>query len=56
MMAGNYYAGIMADPAAIAVDGIPLRWFDHWLKDDENGITEEAPVRIFVLGDNLWRE
>ena len=56
MMAGNYYAGIMADPAAIDVDGIHLRWFDHWLKDDENGITEEAPVRIFVLGDNLWRE
>ena len=55
-MAGNYYAGIMADPAAIDVDGIHLRWFDHWLKDDENGITEEAPVRIFVLGDNLWRE
>ena len=56
MMAGNYYAGIMADPAAIDVDGIHLRWFDHWLKDDDNGITEEAPVRIFVLGDNLWRE
>jgi len=55
-MAGSRYSGIMADPAAIDVDGIHLRWFDHWLKDEQNGITEEAPVRIFVMGDDAWRE
>ena len=55
-MSGSRYSGIMADPAAIDVDGIHLRWFDHWLKDEQNGITEEAPVRIFVMGDDAWRE
>jgi len=33
-----------------------LRWFDHWLKRIENGIEQEKPVRIFVMGANVWRE
>lgn len=32
-----------------------LRWFDHWLKGMPNGVGEEAPVRIFVMGANIWR-
>lgn len=32
-----------------------LRWFDHWLKGIDNGITTEPPVRIFVMGENQWR-
>ena len=55
-MAGRHYFGIMADPAATDIDGMHLRWFDHWLNDGKNGITEEAPVRIFVMGDDVWRE
>ena len=27
-----------------------LRWFDHWLKDIDNGVDREPPVRIFVMG------
>ena len=27
-----------------------LRWFDRWLKDMPNGVEEEPPVRIFVMG------
>ena len=55
-MVGRHYFGIMADPAATDIDGMHLRWFDHWLNDGKNGITEEAPVRIFVMGDDVWRE
>ncbi len=33
-----------------------LRWFDHWLKGIENGVEQEKPVRIFVMGTNVWRE
>jgi len=33
-----------------------LRWFDHWLKGIENGVEQEKPVRIFVMGTNAWRE
>jgi len=56
MMAGRHYFGIMADPMATDVDGVHLRWFDHWLNDAKNGITEEAPVQIFVMGDDQWRD
>ena len=30
--------------------GYQLRWFDYWLKGKENGIMDEPPVRIFVMG------
>ena len=35
---------------------LQLQWFDYWLKGIENGITEEAPVKIFVMGENKWRD
>ena len=35
---------------------IQLRWFDHWLKGEENGVMDEPPVRIFVMGENRWRD
>jgi uncharacterized protein len=35
---------------------LQLEWFDYWLKGKENGITDEAPVKIFVMGENKWRD
>lgn len=32
-----------------------LRWFDATLKGVDNGILSEPPVRIFVMGENVWR-
>ena len=32
-----------------------LRFFDRWLKDDANGIEDEPPVRIFVMGGGSGR-
>jgi putative CocE/NonD family hydrolase len=30
-------------------------WFDHWLKGEQNGITEELPkVRYYTMGSNQW--
>jgi putative CocE/NonD family hydrolase len=34
---------------------VELRWYDFWLKGIENGMMNEAPVHIFVMGDNVWR-
>jgi putative CocE/NonD family hydrolase len=42
--------------AAIDYNALRLRWFDHHLKGVDNGIMREAPVRIFVLGANTWRD
>ncbi|ASK61897.1 hypothetical protein CFK37_06850 [Virgibacillus phasianinus] len=32
-----------------------IRWFDYWLKGKNPQILEEAPVKIFVMGVNQWR-
>jgi len=32
-----------------------LRWFDYWLKDQDNGVLGEPPVYLFVMGENRWR-
>lgn len=42
--------------AVIDLKGYQLRWLNYWLKQDDNGIMEEPPVRIFVMGDNKWRD
>ena len=42
--------------AAIELHDYMLRWYDYWLKDIETGIMEDAPVRLFVMGDNRWRD
>ena len=34
---------------------ITLRWFDYWLKGIENGVKDEPPIKIFVMGENVWR-
>ena len=33
-----------------------LRWFDYWLKEKPNGVDKLAPFRIFVMGENRWRD
>ncbi len=52
---GDLDFGIRASGAAADLIGIHLRWFDYWLKGIDNGIMSEPPVRIFVMGDNVWR-
>ena len=32
------------------------RWMDHWLKDLDTGLTNEAPVTLYVQGANVWRD
>ena len=45
------------DASTVSFDfhGTKLRWFDYWLKGEDNGVGEEDPVRIFVMGANEWR-
>ena len=35
--------------------GFILRWFDHWLKGVDNGVTKEPKVRVYTMGANQWR-
>jgi hypothetical protein len=36
--------------AALEMNAFRLRWFDRWLKNVDNGVDREPPVRIFVMG------
>lgn len=42
--------------AAVDYDEIVLRWMDRYLKGVDNGVESESPVRIFVMGENRWRD
>ena len=33
-----------------------LDWFDYWLKDAPTRVLSRAPVRLFVMGANTWRD
>jgi predicted acyl esterase len=39
------------------VDTLTLidRWWDRWLRNEENGVDAEPPVAIFVQGEERWR-
>jgi putative CocE/NonD family hydrolase len=36
--------------------GLSLKWFDYTLKGIQNEYALAKPVRIFVMGDNVWRD
>ncbi len=35
---------------------LQLRWFDYWLKGIDTGIKDAPPLKIFVMGENVWRD
>jgi putative CocE/NonD family hydrolase len=41
--------------AKIDLDQAERHWFDRYLKGENNGVDNEDPVRIFVMGANQWR-
>ena len=43
-------------PSMFDLDLEEMRWFDYWLKGINNGIVDEAPLRIFIMGVNEWRD
>jgi putative CocE/NonD family hydrolase len=42
--------------AAIDYDELILRWMDHYLRGIDNGVEREKRVRLFVMGQNVWRD
>jgi uncharacterized protein len=48
--------GLMAGADAADVTGMQLRWFDHLLKGADNGLEGDKPVRVFVMGADVWRD
>ena len=49
-------AGVdFGEQAIIDWDGYVLRWFDYHLKGIDNGVLQDPPVHVFVMGRNEWR-
>ncbi|HEY8476788.1 MAG TPA: CocE/NonD family hydrolase [Chloroflexota bacterium] len=53
---GEVDFGLRSTRLAIDLDGLMLRWYDRWLKGEENGVDREPPVKLFVMGENVWRD
>lgn len=54
----NFGAGAQIGTINLETDfgSLQLRWFDHWLKGRETGIMDEPPIKLFVMGANVWRD
>ena len=39
---------------SVDYDEVVLRWMDRYVRDIDNGVDREKPVRLFVLGSNKW--
>ena len=48
--------GMMADAMAADLTGQHQRFFDRWLRGQADALAGSAPVRIFVLGIDQWRD
>ncbi len=56
----NYYTKLGAfdfgSDALLDLETYELRWFDYWLKDLPNNIMDKPKVKLYMLGENKWRE
>jgi len=59
-MVGEVNFGMASSSAMIEgttpLTQLELSWFDHWLKGIDSGVTAGPPVKIFVMGTNVWRD
>lgn len=57
---GDVNFGLAASPGSIEgrtpLTELQLDWFDHWLKEEGSDPLNDAPVKIFVMGVNAWRD
>ena len=66
LLIGPWGHGIRTDPKYGEMDFGPqmttdaralhLHWYDYHLKGIQNGLDKEAPIRIYVMGENVWRD
>ena len=38
------------------LDAEEQRWLDYWLKGTANGIADEPPLKLFIMGAGAWRD
>ena len=45
----------LGDGARLDMGAEHLRWYDRLLRGLDNGVDDELPIRIFVMGEKVWR-
>lgn len=53
---GELDFGSEIDDSEQYINELNIAYFDYWLKGIDNGYPETPPVRIFVMGENRWRD
>jgi putative CocE/NonD family hydrolase len=48
--------GLSAAADMFDLTGYQLRWFDHHLRQIDNGVSRERPVKLFLMGADTWLE
>jgi putative CocE/NonD family hydrolase len=52
----NHSFGIFSSADVVDLTGLQLPFFAYHLKEEDNGIDQQPPVRLFVMGENRWRD
>jgi uncharacterized protein len=47
---------VFGKSAVLDMTATALKWFDYSLKGIQNEYATAAPVRLFIMGDNIWRD
>lgn len=54
---GQKLADLDFGPSAkLDLGNLQTRWFDYWLQDKDTGVESWPEVKIFVMGENRWRD
>ena len=48
--------GPEASDEAVGLHEMKVAWFDHWLRGESLRWDPERPVKVFVMGENAWRD
>ena len=47
----DFGAGAMYD-----LEQYEMKWFNYWLRGEDNGVLDDSPIKLFVMGVNRWRD
>jgi len=36
-------------------EGLIVKWFDHWLKDEPNDVLNRPKIQMYMMGANTWK-
>jgi putative CocE/NonD family hydrolase len=52
----GYGSQLAAIDLGLSLSDRQMHWFDHWLKGIDTGLMAEPPIKLFVMGANVWRD